>query len=126
MFGRKSRAFGLKHARRTTYGGTALEVGGPSPCELVNAQELDHHDEDANPEVEIACGFGTESGGQRHATLAESDDKRAFPLEDEIGDIAVARRDQQAEKKSRKFEWHIWRSYAGLGSALNRPKTLVQ
>ena len=72
--------------------------------ELVNPQKLDQHDEDADSEVEIVRRIGTHRSWQRKPSLAADQHQRPLSLQDEIRDPAMTTGDQQAKKKSRKFE----------------------
>jgi len=74
--------------------------------QLVNPQQLDHNYENPDPEIEIAGGGDAHGSGQREAAHTHGKHQRAFPLQNEIGDLPVARGDHEAKKKSRNFEWH--------------------
>ena len=75
--------------------------------DLIDSQEFDKHDENADAEIQIARGFGAHRGGQRQSALPKRQHERALVLQDEVGNAAMECRDQQPEKKSRKFNGHV-------------------
>ena len=92
---------------------------------LINAEQLDKHDENPHAEIQIARGRGAHGGGQRQPAQAHGEHERALALQNEIRDLAVARRDHEAKKKSRNFQGHI-EIVSRAVPRLNRPKTLIR